>query len=178
MNEREETEMINESGTYLRFLVDFWGNLAQDVAVRMQTASEEIDHRRYTPTKLASDAMFALLGPMQHWVDACVGAGSAPVPLVLFRINLKHPPTGAKHQRVGVHARPYDDPECSDLYRLGGSEIVSAKKFVRVKLLNRGRLLEVGLRNLLHAKLKQGLYQGIVSVAEHPLATIELVVKP
>src|SRR5207253_1287820 len=78
MNEREETETINESGTYLRFLVDFWGNLAQDVAARMQTASEEIDHRRYTPTKLASDAMYALLGPMQRWVDACVGAGSAP----------------------------------------------------------------------------------------------------
>ena len=166
--------MKKRSGTHLRLMAQFWGNLGQEFAERMQTASEEIDDRSYSPTKAISDALFFWKAPMEHWIGACIGAGSAPVPVVFFRVTGN---TGTKKKSVPAHAGPDDAVEHTALYRVGGGGVI-LKKQVTTELLDHGRCLRVGLKDLNKPRPAAGLYEGVafVSNTEQILAGIQVLV--
>src|SRR5262245_17971339 len=164
-------------GSYLAAIIDYWGSVGENAAVRMQTAGREMLERRYTPGTLLSDLVGLWSDSLEGWWTALVASGTAPVPTVLFTVKLGPITTEAKARSVPVVAPGDGQPACTDIVRVGGpSTAMIPADSVKVALDQTRSELEVRLCGLREIALEPGLYQGLVHVEERPLAAIHVLV--
>jgi len=167
--------MAPAATTLLGNMLDYYSTLAQDALKRANEAYAKIGKGQYGADDLVSDTLY---GWSQLWESALGWAvplqqSGGTIPTAFLKIT---PDQSAAAQEVAVAAPAKGDPESTALTQVGGGAKIDADKVATEFKDASRRVLAVRLVGLA-AKLAEGLYQGVVTIDEVPLAIVLVLVK-
>jgi len=151
--------------------IDFYGNLTNRTAQRVETICREIEAREYTPGKLFSDVLAFWVEGTRDWYCTLLGLNQS-VPTVLFTLS---PDTKTDSRSIPVILPRSDQPK-PHVFWLGkvgpmgstGNEISETNV---IATLEKQYELIVDIKGL-QPPLKAATYHALVHVDGKPLALV------
>jgi hypothetical protein len=160
------------ANTVLDDWMDYWGTMGREFADRLLRASRDLGTGEYTFSRFVGDTMAMWQDGMEFWWGGPFARRFAGPVVVFFRIL---PQTEFKTRTVRVAVPGDAPPQSSDLDRVGGGGRIP-KDHVHVEVSDARDEITVGLRDLSHLTLSEGMYLGVVHSDERLVAVVNALV--
>jgi len=165
------------SGVLLEAVTSYYGNLVTNSLALMRSTQEDLRTGQFGVSKTVGSVLSFWLDASEGWWSALLVTASAPLPTAFLRLGAAET-TDSSTVRVLV---PGDEqPEWTDLGLVGGVGTIGRDHLVVEATKDRDGV-QVRLRGLdpaTRAKLRSGLYEGLVHKGAKPLAIVMVRVDP